>query len=190
MATRAPPQSRNQTLYSSSKIWKNNNSNHGNALHLQCLTVCSLSQAWFRFGSRVSRGSCRQSDKCYLHLLDEKLDSQRTNSFPYSTQMAYSGPFPLAMQINTLREGEAIWCMLNQLTLSPQKECDFKEIFPSLQLLFLSLSLLFQCLFVEDSKENFSRPQNSGTFGHSHYFLESSTGWMKTQLWVPIHHFL
>lgn len=92
MATRAPPQSRNQTLYSSSNIWNNNNnnnSNHGNALHLQCLTVCSPSQAWFCFDSRVSSGSCRQSDKCYLHLLDEKLDSQRTNSSPYSTQMAY-----------------------------------------------------------------------------------------------------
>lgn len=35
MATRAPPQSRNQTLYSSSKIWNNNNNNnHSNTLHL------------------------------------------------------------------------------------------------------------------------------------------------------------
>lgn len=36
MATRAPPQSRNQTLYSSSKIWNNNNNNnnHSNASHL------------------------------------------------------------------------------------------------------------------------------------------------------------
>lgn len=61
MATRAPPQSRNQTLYSSSKIWNNNkNSNHSNASHLQCLTVCSLSYAWYCLDSSISRGSCRQ----------------------------------------------------------------------------------------------------------------------------------
>lgn len=113
MATRAPPQSRNQTLYSSSKIWNNNsNSNHSNALHLQCLTVYTLSHAWFRLDSSVSWGSCGQSDKYYLHLLDEKLDSQRKTSSPYPTQMANSGPFLLAMQI-MVHEGEAIWCMRN-----------------------------------------------------------------------------
>lgn len=148
MATRAPPQSRNQTLYSSSKIWNNNNnSNHGNALHLQCLTVCSPSQAWFRFDSRVSSGSCRQSDKCYLHLLDEKLDSQRTNSSPYSTQMAYSRPFPLAMQINTLHEGEAIWCMLNQLTLPPPKKSVISKRFSYLCIFISYFSYLFLCCF-------------------------------------------
>lgn len=112
MATRAPPQSRNQTLYSSSKIWNNNNSNHSNvhicsASHLQPFTCMVL------FGFQHCQRLLQTVDKYYLNLLEEKLDSQRKNSSPYPTQMAYSGPFPRAMPINMLHEGEAIWCMLN-----------------------------------------------------------------------------
>lgn len=59
MATRAPPQSRNQTLYSSSKIWNNNNNNnnHNSTLHLQSAWVYKVSnRTFFSWSSTIPLG--------------------------------------------------------------------------------------------------------------------------------------
>lgn len=96
MATRAPPQSRNQTLYSSSKIWNNNNNNnsHSNALHCRVLdSLQSLSRISFHLDYEPSNNPTREfGTYCHPHLIDEEMDLQ--NSLPRPLKCHCQGSFP------------------------------------------------------------------------------------------------
>lgn len=84
MATRAPPQSRNQTLYSSSKIWNNNNNNHSKILHLHSAWLFTKSFTHIvLLDSEPSNNPIRQFGKYYHpHLIDEEMGLQTTNNSP------------------------------------------------------------------------------------------------------------
>lgn len=119
MATRAPPQSRNQTLYSSSKIWNNNNNNdHSNTLHLhgawkftKFFTYCFSSRFWAFQQSYIKKFDKRG----HPHLIDEKNGLWRTNNCQLSliTQMALPGFFPLVLWVSVPQEIQATRPMLN-----------------------------------------------------------------------------